>query len=289
MTTIDLHTHTTASDGSLTPYELIRLAGEKGLSVVAITDHDTVDGIDEAVNAGNEFNVRVIPGVEISVEVSGDAIHMLAYGIDHRFQQFERTLEKIRKSRMNRNLAIIDRLNEIGYNISYSDVKDNSSGGTVGRGHIALTLVDSGQTSSIQEAFERLLMRGKPAYIDRFRLHLKDAIALIHNSGGAAVWAHPGLHGDNLETLLDKLPEWGEMGLDGLECDYSCHSISLSEKLRRSAVQHGLICTGGSDFHGDLKPDIELGDGPSGGSIDDSCLDVLDKRISHYRQVRQAK
>lgn len=280
---IDLHTHTTASDGSLSPRDLITESARFGLSAVAVTDHDTTDGLDEALAAGGEVGIRVIPGVELSVDHQSGSIHLLAYGIDHHDPEFNRKLNSLRSSRDERNCRIVARLCELGYPITIEAVQSWSNEGTTGRGHIGQALVAAGYTSSVEEAFDKLLSKGGPAYIDRYRMKMGEAIRLVHEIGGIAVWAHPGLHEHRLDSLLKLLPSWVAWGLDGLESDYSQHTIELSGNLRRIAKEQGLIITGGSDFHGLLKPNIKLGSGPEGRPIGDELLDALDKQLASIR------
>lgn len=278
---IDLHTHSRASDGSLTPTELVKQAAEKGIGTLSLTDHDTVDGVAEAVAAGEKFGVTVIPGVELSVNHELGSLHLLGYGIDVHDKPFLETVNQLRCSRNERNTRILARLEELRYPVSAEAVAELAGTGSVGRGHIGKALMNAGYFSSVEKAFEALLNRGSPAYVDRFRLLLKDAVALIHHAGGVAVWAHPGLHHEELPAMLELLPRWVEYGLDGLESDYSQHTLELRDRLRHLALQHGLIYTGGSDFHGDLKPDIRLGEGPEGMVIDERCIHQLLARISH--------
>ena len=279
---IDLHTHTTASDGSLTPNELVRSAERTGLVAVAVTDHDTIGGVDEALAAGLKFGIRVVPGIELSVNYdnNGGSFHLLAYGMDHHDEPLQSAVSELRRSRDGRNERIIDRLTELGYQIRLEDVLRWSGGGTVGRGHIARALLEADYVVSIDDAFRRLLQKGGPAYVDRYRLNLQDACRLVHNAGGLTVWAHPGLHGGRLERMLEKLPLWVKWGLDGIESDYSQHSIELRDRIRRITERYGLIYTGGSDFHGELKLDIHLGDGPEGQPIDENILMQLDAKLA---------
>lgn len=281
MSFIDLHTHSNASDGALSPSELVLMALKSGLSAIAIADHDTLEGQPEALAAGEELGIRVIPAIELSVDNEDGSLHLLAYGIDHDNSDLEQALVTLRESRMERNGKIIERLNEMGYSINLKDVLELSPTGTVGRAHIGQALVNSGQMPSMSEAFDQLLTRGGPAYFDRYRLKLWDAVPLIHTAGGAAVWAHPGLHGEErLDVLLTRLPKWKEYGLDGIESDYRDHSIELRDRLRSMAKIHGLIYTGGSDFHGSIKPENRLGEGAAGRPIDISRLEALDEVIA---------
>jgi len=283
---IDLHTHSDFSDGDLAPRDLVRTAARMGLVALSITDHDTLDGTDQALAAGEEFSIGVIPGVELSVDHEDGSLHLLAYEIDHRHPQLTGTVARLRSSREQRNGKIVDRLNELGYSIKLEEVERLSTHGTFGRAHIAQALVASGQVQSSGEAFAKLLRHGGPAYVERYRLPLWDAIGLIHQAGGAAVWAHPGSHGERTDTLLSRLPQWVEHGLDGIESDYNNHTLALRDRLRELALGHRLIYTGGSDFHGLIKPENRLGEGPEGEPIGDECIIALDARVAEIRRHR---
>ncbi len=280
MNRIDLHTHTTASDGSLTPQQLISKAKLLGLTHIAVTDHDTINGLDEALEAGSQLGVEVIPGVELSVDFAGGSMHLLAYGLDHSSQHVCDTLDQLRNARNIRNDKIVKRLQELGYRIDIEDVLECSSGGTVGRGHIAKVLVNSEQVATFPEVFDNLIGKGAIAYVDRYRLEIGEACRMIHDANGISVWAHPGLHERKLEKLFNLLPQWVEMGLDGIESDYNLHTIALRDQLRNIATQHGLIYTGGSDFHGSLKPDVILGDGPENQPVDPSIIQMIRERLA---------
>jgi len=285
---IDLHTHSSISDGLLTPRKLVELAAEEGLSTIALADHDTVDGIDEALSAGEEFGVEVIPAIEISVNHEDGSMHLLGYYIDHLNADLLEMLQKLKESREERNVKIIARLNELGYGIELNDVLALSTDGTCGRAHIAGALVARGYFPDVKSAFDALLNSRGPAYIDRYRLELNDAIDFIHHAGGAAVWAHPGNHADKMERMLDRLALWKGYGLDGIESDYCDHTIELRDRLRSLAREYGLIYTGGSDFHGSIKPQNTLGSGPEGSEIDTACLTQLRERVKYLRGAGSA-
>jgi len=274
---IDLHTHSSISDGELSPWQLVKIATEKELTTIALTDHDTIDGIDQARSAGKKFGIDIIPGVEFSVNHEDGSMHLLGYYIDHHNSELIRIISKLKSSRSDRNEKIVARLNELGYNVKIGDVLRLSPEGTCGRTHIAKVLVASGKFKTVSDVFDELIGHGCPAYLDRYRLQLKDAIELIHNAGGVAVWAHPGNHGKKMDRMLDRLSLWKSYGLDGLESDYATHSIILRDRLRKIALENGLIYTGGSDFHGSSKPDNQLGVGPEGVEISKDCLVMLQR------------
>jgi hypothetical protein len=272
---IDLHTHSTASDGELSPTELVKTAAKIGLTAIALSDHDTMQGIEEALAAGVVNNIEVIPAVEISVNDDYDSLHMLGYFVDHHNDKLNVMLSSVRDSRDNRNVKILSRLSELGYPLSAENVLRDSEEGTSGRVHIANALVAAGYIPTFQEAFDRLLNRGGPAYVDRYRPTIKEAIKVIHLAGGLAVWAHPGLHEEKMEGLINRLPIWIDYGLDGIESDYCMHSIQVRDRLRAIALKNNLIYTGGSDFHGSIKPENALGNGSEGTKVDEKCLTML--------------
>lgn len=259
---IDLHTHTTASDGSFTPAELVRLAAKAGLSAVAITDHDTTDGLDEALEAGAGLDIEVTPGVEISVNGGPrDSLHMLGLYIDHHHPEFEQTLTRLQEARARRNPMIVDKLNELGFNVTMEQIESYSGGGQVGRPHFAQALIDIGAVSNRQEAFNRYLGNGKAAYVPKQRLDAPEAMALIRRAGGVPILAHPGLlklHPAALERMIAGLKE---KGLAGVEAYYSEHDELLARRIADMSLRMGLVVSGGSDFHGAPKPDITLGFG----------------------------
>ncbi len=280
---VDLHTHSTASDGSLSPSELVIAASEAGIETLALTDHDTLAGLDEAMQTGGSYGVRVIPGIEFSVELNDGSLHLLGYGSNPHSAGLQSVIEELVVSRCERNEKMIKRLNQLGMDISLEDLPHQSSRGTLGRAHIAQALVRRGFVTSMDEAFDRFLARGRAAYFDRKRLTLREACCLIHDNGGVTVWAHPGFHGTRVSDMLVRLSAWGADGLDGLESDYSGHTLAMRDLLREVAVDNGMIFTGGSDFHGAVRPTVKLGDGPEGEGIADECLENLDRRLEQFR------
>jgi len=259
---IDLHTHTTASDGSNLPEKLVELASRRGLAAIAVTDHDTVDGVPAAQNAGPQFGVEVVAGVEISAavgEIPG-VMHILGYFIDVHDEALTRSLGWMRARRKARNPEIIRRLNGLGIGLTLAEVETYAGGGQVGRPHIARALVDRGVVASIQEAFDRYLRKGGPASVEKEKLAPDAAIRAIRGAGGVAVLAHPYQlqlgDGDALEACLRSLVE---KGLGGIECHYICHTPARTRRYLELARKYGLAVSGGSDFHGDTTPDIPLG------------------------------
>jgi len=259
---IDLHVHTTASDGSLTPSQVVRYAKEKGLKAIAFTDHDTIEGNEEALKAGKAEALEVIPGIEISVDHSPGSLHMLGYFINSRDATLNEKLSLLQDSRADRNPRIIARLNELGLALTYDEVVEASGGGQVGRPHIAQVLVKKGYINNLQEAFDKYLGKGAPAYFDKFRLGPEEAIAMIITAGGIPVLSHPfTLHcksPDELESLVKKL---AAQGLEGLEVYYSEHDERQTSHYYSLAKRYNLLITGGSDFHGKNVKGTDIGKG----------------------------
>jgi len=258
---IDLHTHSTASDGTMTPSELIEYAMEKNLAAIAITDHDTVEGVQQVIrnHAVNPY-IEVIPGIEISVEYEGE-MHILGYYIDVEHPLLNQTLERLREFRNRRNPKILEKLNQMGFSITLDEVAAKANGEIIGRPHIAAVMQEKGFVSSINEAFEKYLDVGKPAYVSRQRLTPREGIKLIKDAGGIAVLAHPVYlekKGVEFEELLKRLID---DGLDGMECYYATYSKMEQDQYLALAAKYNLLVTGGSDFHGRNKPDIDLGTG----------------------------
>jgi predicted metal-dependent phosphoesterase TrpH len=263
---IDLHTHSTASDGTLSPTELVQHAKQEGLAAVALTDHDTTDGLAEALVEGKTLGLRVVPGLELSVDhPAAGSLHVLAYFVDPAHPELNERLEKLRNARLIRNRKIHAKLEELGVPIDWAQLEtlaaadDPEKSQVIGRPHFATALRQAGHVETNQEAFDKFLARGLPAYFDRDRLGPAEAIALIHVAGGLAVWAHPGIHGLALDALEAQLAEFTGLGLDGIEIHYPRHRPQLIKRLLQLAEEHGLAVTGGSDFHGEAKPDVPMG------------------------------
>lgn len=257
----DLHTHTTASDGDLTPTELVALAVESDLAALGITDHDTVGGISEAIEAVEAAGLPFAPGVEISADFAPGTMHILGYFVDHTHPHLLEALEEIRGGRHARNRKIIRKLNELGMAVAYEEWLAAAGEDSVGRPQLAGILVDRGYVSDTQEAFDKYLAKGAPAYFDRTRLGPEESIKLILEAGGVPVLAHPyqcGLDDDSLDVLVRGL---ADQGLRGIEAYYSTHSDEQTGYYLSLAERYGLLVTGGSDFHGYSKPNIKLGSG----------------------------
>ncbi|MBZ4644988.1 MAG: 3,5-nucleoside bisphosphate phosphatase [Petroclostridium sp.] len=257
---IDLHVHTTASDGSMTPSQVVQYAAKKNLAAIAITDHDTIEGVSEGVEQGKKEGIEVVPGIEISVDF-GVEMHILGYFIDIDSTILNDTLNKLKYYRDQRNPQIIQKLNELGVEITMDEVESKANGRIVGRPHIAAVMIDKGYVNSTDEAFDRYLSVGRPAYVKKQKLLPEEGIELIKQAGGFAVLAHPIFlkkEDEELEYLLRQLIRYG---LDGIEGYYSDYSAEVSNKYLALARKYNLIVTGGSDYHGKSKPYIELGEG----------------------------
>ncbi|QYR23688.1 PHP domain-containing protein [Paenibacillus sp. sptzw28] len=249
----DLHTHTTASDGMQQPRENVRMAKEAGLAAVAITDHDTVEGIAEAMEAGEEFGITVVPGVEISTSAGGRDVHILGYYTNWQSDDWRGRLGSLTEVRDNRNLMIIEKLRSLGIPISLDEVLDEArkqgkDRGTIGRPHMASLLVAKGIVDTMQEAFDRYLAAGAAAYVNPPRLNPFEAVEWIRQAGGTSVIAHPGLYGDD-----DLVEEIIRSGAEGIEVFHSDHGTDDEVRYERLARQYGLIVTGGSDYHGERQ------------------------------------
>ena len=261
---IDLHAHTTASDGSLSPTELVEKAARLGLEALAVTDHDTIAGLAEAVAAAKDRSIELIPGVELSVEDESGRFHMLGYGVDPGNALLLTTLERLRAARARRNDRIMDRVRELGLPIAWDDVlrQAGDGGEVVARPHFAAALIEKGAAASVSEAFDRYLSPGRPLYFPKSVLSPAEAAGYLHQSGAVAVMAHPGLSKwsdpARLQARLEELR--ADAGLDGLEVYYNKHETAQEEAYAAVAERVGLFATGGSDFHGTPKPDVALGD-----------------------------
>ncbi len=240
---VDLHTHSTASDGELSPAQLVQLAIERGLAVLALTDHDTTDGIDAAIRAARGTSLEVIPGVELSADVPQAEIHVLGYFLDWHSPRFQDMLVKFRDGRYGRAEKMTRKLAELGAPISFERVKEIAGDASIGRPHVAQALLEAGHVVSVTEAFDRYLNRNGPAYVERFRLTPEDATELILATGGVPVLAHP-------REVTDYVLRMVRAGMAGLEVHYNGYDDATRSSLAHLARQYGLIATGGSDFHG---------------------------------------
>ena len=247
MAGIDLHIHTSASDGRFAPEEIVRRAAEAGLSVIAITDHDNVDGIAPALRAAAAFpQLRVMPGVEISTDIPDGEVHVLGYCLDYTGRELLEALKRMRSSRVTRARKMVARLAELGLPVDWERVLEFAGEGSIGRPHIARALLENGHVGSLAEAFDGYIGRNAPAYVERDKMTPTEAVELILAAGGLPVMAHP-------MTVPDPEAMIGELqaaGLLGIEVYYAGHSAATVQRLAALAARTGLIPTGGSDYHG---------------------------------------
>lgn len=264
---IDLHIHSTASDGSLKPSEILAIAQKIGLAAIALTDHDSIEGTREILRCGTPQTIKFLSGVEISANppkffnISG-SFHILGYGIRIDDPNLNAILKNQQDARNNRNPQIIACLNELGCDISLDEIVSASGKAQIGRPHIASVMVQKGFAASIDDAFDRYLGKGKPAYIDKPRIEARRAIEMIQSAGGVSVLAHPGLIEFVNEKQFDELiTELILLGLNGIEVYYPNHTHSQTTYFENLADRNHLLVTGGTDFHGAITPDIGIGVG----------------------------
>lgn len=275
MSRLDLHLHTTHSDGSFTPTEVIDLAHKAGVTALAITDHDITTGILEATLAGQEHGIEVIPGIEISSIMGTSELHILGYFLDYQDARLNERLARLRESRHRRNPKIIERLQAAGIAITYEEVRALAGTDSVGRPHIARVLMEKGVVASAKEAFDLWLADGRPAYVPRELPTPSDAMQWIREAKGLPVLAHPTWVKPTDGTLTDLVRQLKADGLDGVEVHYSTHTPRQTREYLALAKQLDLLVTGGSDFHGLTKPDIDVGIGKGALHVPGSLLDKL--------------
>ena len=241
----DLHIHSTASDGIHAPDKIVDFALKKGLSVISLTDHDSTDGIDQAVEAARGTHLEVIPGIEINTDWEETEVHILGYYLDYNLRSFQDTLDEIRQTREERAKKMVDKLADIGVVLTYEQVKRIAGEATICRPHIAQAMIKGGYVSSIKDAFDRYLSRGKPGYVPRTKLDPFSAIAIIERAEGIPVLAHPGL-----SKRDDLIPALVKKGLLGIEVYYPYHTTDMVDNYRWFCQKYGLVMTGGTDYHG---------------------------------------
>ena len=276
---IDLHMHSIFSDGSYTPEELVQTAEKMGVQAIALTDHDTVKGVDRVMAAGAQSTVETIPGVEISADYSPGTMHILGYCMDWHDRALEEHLAWIRNGRESRNQEIFHNLLKLGVHITWAGVCKYAGDDVVGRPHFAQAMVAAGYVKTTKEAFENFLGQGRPAYASRRRLKPEACIELIRQAGGLAVLAHPctlQISGMKLRQLVKQL---AKAGLDGLEVIYPEHTPQMQRRYRSLADSLGLVLTGGTDFHGAITPDITIGRGFGSLKVPNECLNNIKERI----------
>jgi len=277
----DLHTHSTSSDGTLAPADLVRQASRRGLTILALTDHDTTSGLADAIATGEALGVRVIPGIELSTDVSAGEVHILGYGIDSENQTLQQALARYRQARRERAERIIARLCELGVDLPEGSVQASDSDASLGRPHIARAMIAAGYVQSVSEAFDRYLGNDKPAYIASERKPTpEEAIRLIRAAGGLPVLAHP----YTSDAFPESLPALVKAGLAGIEVYYAEYPPEQRLALARIADEHGLLATGGSDYHGEqFKERRDLGSVELPAEVLQRFLQRLDSKQPHSR------
>ena len=283
MNIVDLHVHSTKSDGSFTPTELVNYAIEKGLSAFALTDHDTTEGLAEALAAAKEKPIEVIPGIEFSTEYEGRDIHILGLYINYDEPHFKEHLVAFQQSRITRNEKMCALLTEAGMDISYPALLAEYPGSVITRAHYAKYLLAHGYTKSMKEAFDRYIGDNCPYFVPREKVTPVEAVQLILDAGGIPILAHPTLYHmgkDRLHALIQTLVDAGLMGIEAV---YSTYSTSEEREMKAIAKQYGLCISGGSDFHGNTKPGLDLAVGYGKLFIPVEILDHLkEKRTAYY-------
>jgi predicted metal-dependent phosphoesterase TrpH len=275
---IDLHVHSSCSDGSDTPEEICELAVAAGLRAVALTDHDTLEGIPAARARAAELELELVAGCEVSCAFSPGTLHLLCYFVEPGRGPLAEELRALSLDRVRRNEAMARRLAALGLPVDYEEVLAEAGGGEVGRPHFAAVLVRHGAAANVQEAFDRYLAKGAPGYVSKARLDPEAAIETAHASGAVAVLAHPlslALDAESLDAAVSRL---ADAGLDGLECHYGRYTLAERERLAALAGRLGLAVTGGSDYHGRYKPDLALGRGRGDLAVPDDLLEQLAAR-----------
>lgn len=277
---VDLHAHTVASDGSYTATELVRYAKEKGLSALAITDHDTMAGVAEAKKAGEQFGVKIIPGVELGTRVDGRDVHLVGLFIDETNEELMMSLKEMSECRDERNLKMIDQLKEAGFDIDRSDLALFGEHQNVAKGLFAQLLVDKGYAESVKEALNQYLVKGKVGYVEKEVFSPEECIRLIHNAGGLVFVAHlhqidrknPG----HSEEVCRRLIEMGADGLETLYCEFDDHWRAVTEKI---AEDYYCLRSGGSDFHGRIKKGLDLAVGYGDLSIPYTFVEAMEEKL----------
>ncbi len=274
---IDLHVHSTASDGSFPAETVVAMAERNGVRVLALTDHDSLDGLPAAEERAGRAGIRIIPGVELSVNEEGIDVHLLAYGFDPNDKGLRAAIGGYREARRERARKILARLKGLGIRISLEEVEEIAKGGSLGRPHVAEALMRGGFIETFNEAFQRYLGHHAPAYVPKQTVSLEQAVTIVREAGGVTVLAHPGtLNRDHL------IPSWARRGLDGIEVWHSKHSPGDVGRYKGFAQLHGLLMTGGSDFHGERTPDVGIGSVP----VPESILKPLDEAFRALRPLR---
>ncbi|MGI6364504.1 MAG: PHP domain-containing protein [Bacillota bacterium] len=243
----DLHLHSTASDGNLSPRDLVGMAKAKGFAVVALTDHDTTQGLDEALTAGRDLSIQVVPGIELSTETQGQEVHILGYYIDHGDAALQQVLSQLKQARAKRIKEMVSRLQQLGFTLTWEEVREAARGASsIGRPHVAQVMVEKGHAGSMAEVFANWIGPDRPAFVPRYKLSPARAVEIIHSAGGLAFLAHPGLLTGGIEWVENLLA----LPLDGIEVYHSEHSEAQTKEFLALARANNLHISGGSDCHG---------------------------------------
>lgn len=281
-TFVDLHVHSTASDGTYTPAQLVTYALSKGLSAIALTDHDSIAGLSEAEQSASGTSLEVIRGIEFSTVYEGSDVHIVGLDIDHGNPDFRSSLDRFLRSRDLRNIRMVEKMQQDGISISLDLLQKRFGDTVLTRAHIARFLMESGYVTALSEAFDRYLSPGCPYYIEREKVSPLDAVSLIASTGGIPVLAHPILYHFSDEKLKGLIRSLKEAGLMGIEAIYSTYSADEEAYIRNLARDMDLCLSGGSDFHGNNKPGLDLGCGYGHLEIPHTLLDLLRERRKHY-------
>lgn len=261
MDKIDLHVHTTASDGTMCPRDVVSLAAMQGLKAIALTDHDTMAGLQEAGEAGELLGVTIVPGIELSTDYQGREVHVLGYFLDPEAEKLRDYMAWVQTARRARNEKIVEKLQKKGFDITMARLEEDNPSAVLGRPHIARRLVETGAVDSVKEAFRRYLSRGRSCYLPREYIPFADGVKLILDCGGVAVLAHPLQYGLDRAALEKLVRDAAAAGVTGMEIYYTGYTQSDMQKLFDLAEKYTLLPTGGSDFHGENKPGVQIGTG----------------------------
>ena len=268
---IDLHVHTAASDGTDTPYDVVIRAKQLGLTAIAITDHDTVSTVERCVMTGAALGLEVVPGIELSAEFVGEEVHILGYFLDIHSPCLQACITQLQEDRIARNRQMVAKMQQAGLPISYSTLQARYPHAILGRAHIGSWLIEQGICTNMESAFTQYLNRNSPYYVRRQYLTVSQAIATIRQAGGLPVLAHPMLYDYDMATMQSLFSS----GFTGVEVYYSTYSEEEMQTAAKLARDFHLVATGGSDYHGDRKPDIQLGTGRGNLSVPASALELL--------------
>ena len=275
---IDLHSHSIFSDGTHTPEELVSLAQQGGLTALALTDHDTTDGLPRFMAAGADSSVQTVPGIELSAEFGETTLHILGYLFDPASPDLQTALKWVQAGRTERNVRILEKLNRLGYNLTHADVSKHAGDDLIGRPHFAAALIEKGHFKHKDKIFQQLLGKGKAAYAERRRLTPESCVEVIRKAGGVPVIAHPGQMKLTARSLRRLVKQLKDHGLGGIEVWHPIHKPYQMASYLRICEDFDMVATGGSDFHGRLTPDLTLGRGFGDLCVPDVALEALSRR-----------